>query len=137
MSYISNVELSRCALQNARRPHPAGDLRAIVPRRREDGRSADSAGRNLPTGRIKAPGRSETGWPGALPARGPSDALQRAAQRLGPADRLDPPDGRVLGEKVRRPRKPAEEDGPMNEPPAATRSVVVERDIPHSPEKIW
>jgi uncharacterized protein YndB with AHSA1/START domain len=25
----------------------------------------------------------------------------------------------------------------MNEPSAATRSVVVEREIPHSPEKIW
>ena len=25
----------------------------------------------------------------------------------------------------------------MNEPSAATRSVVVEREIPHSPEKVW
>ena len=25
----------------------------------------------------------------------------------------------------------------MNEPPAETRSVIVEREIPHAPEKIW
>src|ERR1700680_4262748 len=32
---------------------------------------------------------------------------------------------------------PAEKDGPMNEESTETLSVVVEREIPHPPEKIW
>src|SRR4029434_10127946 len=48
----------------------------------------------------------------------------------------DEPDGRLLATPVRSPRRPAEKDGSMNASPA-TRFVIVERDIPHPPEKIW
>src|SRR5262249_40320634 len=36
-----------------------------------------------------------------------------------------------------RPRRSAQEDGPMNEESSAMRSVVVERELAHPPEKIW
>src|SRR5581483_4349292 len=61
----------------------------------------------------------------------------RAARRLGPADRLDKPNDRLLAKPVRPPRGSAQEDGPMNKPETETLSVVVEREIPHPPEKIW
>src|SRR5262249_30470734 len=64
-------------------------------------------------------------------------ALQRAARRVGPADRLDEPDGRVLAAPVRRPRRPTQKDGSMNETSTETRSVVVEREFPYPPEKLW
>jgi uncharacterized protein YndB with AHSA1/START domain len=51
------------------------------------------------------------------------------------ADRLDEADGRVLGEAVRSARRSSEKDGPMNT--RETRSVVVEREIAHPPEKLW
>ena len=57
--------------------------------------------------------------------------------RPGAADRLDKPDGRLLAKPVRPPRRSAQKDGPMNQPAAETRSVVVEREIPFPPEKIW
>src|SRR3546814_8393138 len=38
---------------------------------------------------------------------------------------------------VRRPRNPAQPDGPMTDRMPEIRSVVVERDVPHAPEKIW
>src|SRR6202008_2653464 len=41
--------------------------------------------------------------------------LQRASGRLGAAGRLDNPDKRVLAEPLRRPRRLAKKDGPMNE----------------------
>src|SRR5262249_6047022 len=37
----------------------------------------------------------------------------------------------------RRPRRSTQKDGPMNERSAEARSVVVEREIPHPPEKVW
>src|SRR5437660_7762753 len=110
-----DAECPRRALQNARRSDAPGYLRAIVPRRRADGRGSDGSGRGLATGRLKASWRPEAGRAGARPPRRPPDALQRAPRRLGPADRLDEPNGRVLAEPVRRPRRPAEKDGPMNE----------------------
>src|SRR5213076_2773644 len=63
--------------------------------------------------------------------------LQRRAQCPQPTDRLDKPDGRVLAEPVRPTRRPAEEDGPMTHAATEALSVVVEREIPHPPEKIW
>src|SRR5437868_3950973 len=62
---ITNAERSRRALQNACRSDPPGDLRAIVPRRRADGRGPDRSGRGLATGRLKASRRSEAGRAGA------------------------------------------------------------------------
>ena len=38
---------------------------------------------------------------------------------------------------VRRPRRPAQENGPMTDPATETRSVVVEREVAFPPEKIW
>src|SRR6266436_10397601 len=134
---IPNAERSRCALQNARRSDPAGSLRTTVPRRRADGRGPDGSGRGLATGRLKASRGPEAGRAGARPPRRSPDALQRAARRACPADRLDKPNGRVLAEPVRRPRRPTQKDGPMNETSAETLSVVIEREIPYPPEKIW
>src|SRR6201998_2145374 len=42
-----------------------------------------------------------------------------------------------MAEPVRPTRRLAEEDGPMSDTAAETRSVVVEREIPYPPEKIW
>ena len=42
---------------------------------------------------------------------------------LGPADRLDKSDGRVLAEPVRRPRRSAQEDGPMSDDTSAAKKT--------------
>ena len=56
---------------------------------------------------------------------------------LGAADRLDKPDGRLLAKPVRPPRRSAQKDGPMTNAATETLSVVVEREMPFPPEKIW
>src|SRR6266446_6701476 len=132
-----DAECPRCALQNARRSDSAGYLRAIVPRRGADGRRPDGSGRGLATGRLKASRGPEAGRVGARPPRRSPDALQRAARRLGPADRLDKPNGRLLAKPVRPPRRSAQKDGPMSNTATETRSVVVEREVPFPPEKVW
>ena len=53
------------------------------------------------------------------------------------ADRLDKPNGRLLAKPVRPPRRSTQKDGPMTNTTAETLSVVVEREIPFPPEKIW
>jgi hypothetical protein len=40
-------------------------------------------------------------------------------------------------DRVRAPGKSAEQDGSMNNPATATRSVVIEREMPHRQEKVW
>jgi uncharacterized protein YndB with AHSA1/START domain len=45
--------------------------------------------------------------------------------------------GRLLAKQVRPPRGSAQEDGPMSKPATDALSVVVEREIPLPPEKIW
>src|SRR3990167_10803508 len=134
---IPDAKRPRCALQNACRSNPAGPLRAAVPRWRADGGSPDGAGQGLATGRLEASRDPEAGRAGARPSRRPSDTLQRAARRPGPAGRLDEPDGRLLAKPVRRPRRSPQEDGPMNKAATETLSVVVEREISYPPEKIW
>src|SRR4029077_17939508 len=134
---IPYAERSRCALQNARRSDSAGSLRTAVPRRRADGRGSDGSRRGLATGRLKASRGPEAGRAGARPPRRSPDALQRTARRLGPADRLDKPNGGVLAKPVRPPRRSAQKDGPMTNTATETRSVIVEREIPFPPEKIW
>src|ERR1700687_216784 len=109
------------------RPASAGDLRAAVPRRRADGRGTDGSGRGLATGRLKASRRSEAGRAGARPSRRAPDALWRPARRLGPADRLDKPNGRVLAKPIRPPRRSAQKDGPMSKPATEALSVVAKR----------
>src|SRR6266581_3220150 len=123
---IPNADRSRCALQNARRSDSAGSLRTAVPRRREDGRGSDGSGRGLAAGRLKASWGPEAGRAGARPPRRSPDALSRAARRLGPADRLDRPNGRVLAKPLRPPRRSAQQDGPMTNTATETLSVVVE-----------
>jgi hypothetical protein len=54
-----------------------------------------------------------------------------AARRLGPADRLDKPNDRLLAKPVRPPRRSIQKDGPMSKPATETLSVIVEREIPH------
>src|SRR6516162_9643737 len=96
---------SRHAVQDARGSDAAGDLRAALPS-----------------------GRAEGGRPRAGPPGRPPDPLQRPARRPRATDRLDQSDGRLLGEPVRRPRRPAEEDGPMTAASTETVTVVVERE---------
>src|ERR1700730_6047170 len=112
---IPNAERSRCALQDARRSDSAGSLRTTVPRRRADGWGSDGSGPSAATGRLKASRGPEAGGVGARPPRRSPDALQRAARRLGPVDRLDKPNGRLLAKPIRQPRRSAQKDGPMNE----------------------
>src|SRR5580704_19664973 len=128
---------SRHPFQNARRSDATRHIRAAVSRRRTDGRGPDGSGRGLATGRLEASRGPQRGRAGARPPRRPPDALQRAARRACPPDRLDKPDGRVLAEPVRPPRRSAEKDGPMTNTATETLSVVVEREIPFPPEKIW
>src|SRR6202030_3685739 len=40
-------------------------------------------------------------------------------------------------EPIRPPRRSPQKDGPMSKPPTETLTVVVEREIPFPPEKIW
>src|SRR5579859_4281285 len=127
----------RHPFQDARRPDAAGSLRAAVPRWRPDGRRPDGSGRGLAAGGLEAPRHPQTGRTGARPPRRPADALQRAARRSGPADRLDQPDGRLLAKPVRPPRRSAQKDGPMSEHATATLAVVIEREMPYPPEKVW
>src|SRR3546814_15547686 len=68
-------------------------------------------------------------------ARRPPDALQRAATRARAAGRLDRAHEPLLGSAVRRSRRFAQKDGSMTD--NDVRSVTVEREIPHPPEKIW
>ena len=49
---------------------------------------------------------------------------------LGPADRLDKPDGRLLAKPVRPPRRSAQKDGPMSKPATETLSVVAKERRP-------
>src|SRR4029077_13754080 len=60
-----------------------------------------------------------------------------AARRLGTADRLDKPNGRLLAKPVRPTRRSAQKDGPMTNTATETLSVIVEREVPFPPEKIW
>src|SRR5262249_33278113 len=115
----------------------AGDLRAAVPRRRAERRGSDGARRGLAAGRLEASRPLEAGRAGARPARRPADPLQRAARRLGPADRLDEPNGRVLAKPVRSPRRLAQKDGPMTDTASDVIAVVVEREFAFPPEKLW
>src|ERR1700730_4856506 len=135
--WIRNADRSRCALQNARRSDSAGSLRAIVPRRRANGRGSDGSGRGLATGRLKTSRGPEACRAGARPPQRSPDALSRAARRACPPDRLDKPDGRVLAKPVRPTRRSTQKDGPMSNTATETLSVVVERQIPFPPEKIW
>src|SRR5260370_5932459 len=108
-----------------------------MPGSREDGGGSDGAGWDLSAGGLKTSWASQAGRVGARPPRRSPDALQRAARRLGPADRLDKPNGRVLAKPVRSPRRSTQKDGPMSKPATETLSVVVERAVPFPPEKIW
>src|SRR3569833_3000134 len=132
---------------DARRPQPfvslpvrsdtSGDLRTAVPRRRADGRRTDQARRGLAAGGLEASRRVERGRAGQGSPRRSRDALQRTAQRVGAADRLDQPDGGLLAKPVRPTGRPVEKDGPMNVAATETRSVTVEREFPFPPEKLW
>jgi len=58
-----------------------------------------------------------------------------AAARSRALVRLDEP---LLARSLRSPRNSVEEDGPMTKlATATTRSIVIERVMPHPPEKIW
>lgn len=67
---------------------------------------------------------------------GREDPLQCPAASAGALDRLDESLWRLLARTVRSPRNSVEKDGPMSEP-AATRTLVIEREMPHPPEKVW
>ena len=100
-------------------------------------RRPDRRGRGLAAGRLEASRAcsSRPGWC-ATATRVARRITARSSARW-PAGRLDERDGRLLAEPLRPPRRPAQEDGPMTETATETRSVVVEREIPYPPEKIW
>src|SRR3954471_14554394 len=121
----------RRGLQEPLRRHPARPLRAAPPRRRADGWLADAPGRRVAAGRLPAPRRAPAGRAGRAAARGPRDALSRAAEGAPPAARLDDALRGVLGRPSRPARIPARPDGQM------TDTRVMERDLPHPPAKVW
>src|SRR5262249_21003301 len=125
------------AFQYARRSHPPRDLRTAVPPRRADRAGPDREGRCLATRGLQAPPRPQACPPGARPARGPGDPLQRRAARSGAADQLDGPLRRCLPRSIGSPRTPAEAEGPMPKATDATRSIVMEGELPPPPEKVW
>jgi uncharacterized protein YndB with AHSA1/START domain len=68
------------------------------------------------------------------PARRTRDHYSAAA-RSRALVRLDEP---LLARSLRSPRNSVEQDGPMTQlATATTRSIVIERVMPHPPEKIW
>src|ERR1043166_3726902 len=124
------------AVQDARGSDPPGDLRATVPRGRTDRVDAHRGRRHLAARCLQTPGRTQGRGPGARPARGPRDPLQRPAARAATDARLDESLWRVLARAVRPAGRFAQQDGSMTKPDAA-RSVVIEREMPHPPEKVW
>src|ERR1043166_969862 len=124
------------AVQDARGSDPPGDLRATVPRGRTDRVDAHRGRRHLAARGLQTPGRAQGGGPGARPARGPRDPLQRPAARAWADARLDESLRDVLARTVRPSGRFAQQDGSMTKPDAA-RSVVIEREMPHPPEKVW
>ncbi len=115
--------------------------RAIFERLRREGektvRGADSAGWDLATGRLKASWRTETGRAGARSPAGRQTHYRAQPSALAPLIDWTSQLARVLAKLVQRSGRLVEADGPMNESSAETRSVVVEREIPYPPEKIW
>ncbi len=96
----------RFVVQNARRSDPAGALRAPVPRRRADRGRADGARPGSRSRRCRSISASSK-QAGLVRDRHEGRQTHYSAQlgALGPADRLDQPDGRLLAEPVRRPRR--------------------------------
>jgi uncharacterized protein YndB with AHSA1/START domain/DNA-binding transcriptional ArsR family regulator len=64
------------------------------------------------------------------------EGRQRAASS-GAADRLDEPLRRLLARPFRPPRRFVEQDGPMTKLATPTRSLVIERDMPHLLIEEW
>src|SRR5579871_1877926 len=125
--------LSRNRVQGARRSDPPGDFRTALSRWRADRVDAHRPIRRVATGGLQASRRPETVRAGARSPRRPANPLPRRAARPRAADRLDERLRRVLARPLRQARKPAQENGPMTE----TLSVVVERELPFPPEKLW
>src|SRR5437762_6189672 len=134
---MQHAAADRPGLQVPCRPHPAGHLRAAVPRRRADRLGVDGGLRRVAARDFQASPSAQDRRPRARPPPGPRDALQRGAKSAQAAHRLDGHLRGVLARKVRRSRKSSEQDGPMSKPATETRSVVVEREMPHPPERIW
>ena len=106
--------------------------------RKSSSRCPAGAGRHLTTGRLEAPRDPEACRPCARPSRRPPNSLQRAARRPGSTDRLDEPNGQLLAKPVRPPRRNStQKDGPIGKSATQTLSVVIEREMPYPPEKIW
>src|SRR5580704_13296848 len=134
---IAYADHPRRPVQNPRRPDSSCAVRAAVPRGRADGRVADRAVRGLAAGGFEASRRAEAGRAGARSTRRTPDPLQRPARRPDPFGRLDQRDEGLLAGQVRPPRRPVEKDGPMTSTVTETRSVVIEREVPYPPERIW
>src|SRR6185437_8520196 len=85
--------------------------------------------------RVQAPQDPQGGRPGAGPAPGAADPLPGPPARPrapGVVVELLQP---VLERPICPTRRPARKDGPMTSP--APTSLVIEKELPHSPEKIW
>src|SRR5216683_2017526 len=119
------------------RSNASRDLRTAGARRRADGAGADRSGRRFAACGVQTSGGFETGRPRARPPRRTSDSLQRPTARSDAAARLDQSLRSVLARPVRSPRNLVEQDGPMTDAGTATHSIVIERVMPHPPERIW
>src|ERR1041384_4562163 len=126
---------SRPRLPRTCRPHPARPARAPDAQRRAHRGRAHRPCRHLATGGVQAPRRAQGGRVGAGPPRRPRDSLQRSPRGICSAVRLAELLLRVLGRPVCPARRPAQEDGPMTAP--ETRTLVMEKELPHPPEKVW
>src|ERR1700681_871337 len=113
------------------------DLRTAGARRRADGAGADRSRRRFAACGLQTSGGLETGRACALPPRRASDPLQRPTAGHYATARLDRSLRSVLARPVRSPRNLVEQDGPMTDADTATHSIVIERVMPHPPEKVW
>src|SRR5882762_1423958 len=119
----------------------AGPSRAPGPRRGADRAGLDRLRRRVATGRVQAPERPEAGQAGT-PATGRSGAQVDWMCLYGAFwhDRFDGLESQLkrMENMSQLPTQPLTE--PPTQPittPAGTRSLVVEREMPHPPEKIW
>src|SRR5262245_19151101 len=124
-------------VQDPRRPDETRLVRAAVARGRAHGGSAHAAGRRLSARGVPAFGGFETGGLGQEQARRPNRALPRHSARARAAHQLAGALRRPLARAVRPARKATEGDGSMTDSAKSTQSIVEERLMPHSPEKVW
>src|SRR5271165_944076 len=134
--WFCNGSQCRRHFQNPRRSDAPRDLPTTEPRRRADRPCIDRFCRRLATGGVETSGRAQAGWSGARPPPRARNPLQRRTKRACSPRRLDRPVRPVLARPVWSPRISSEQDGHMTDA-AETRSLVIEKELPHPLEKVW